>query len=162
MKHSVWIGIPDLLMTIKIVTDEKGRQDAFSVRKRVFVEEQGVPLHLELDEYDQDATHFVIYDEEDRPIGAGRMRGLANAHGKIERICVLPEHRGKHFGNMIMNTLEEHARKNSMKKLLLNAQSYAVPFYEKLGYVVTSPEFMDADIPHRAMEKSLLEDNQNN
>ncbi|SKA96286.1 Predicted N-acyltransferase, GNAT family [Sporosarcina newyorkensis] len=147
-----------MLMTVKIVTDDKGREDAFSVRKKVFVEEQGVPLHLELDEYDQDATHFVVYDSEDNPIGAGRMRGLVNAHGKIERICVLPEHRGKHFGNMIMHTLEEHARKSSMKKLLLNAQAYAVPFYEKLGYVVTSPEFMDADIPHRAMEKSLLDE----
>ncbi|PIC64411.1 GNAT family N-acetyltransferase [Sporosarcina sp. P13] len=144
-------------MTVKIVSDAEGREDAFTVRKKVFVEEQGVPLHLEIDEYDQDATHFVVYDEKNHPIGAGRMRGLVNAHGKIERICILEEHRGKHIGKLIMNTLEEHARKNSMKKLLLNAQSYAVPFYEKLGYVVTSPEFMDADIPHRAMEKNLLD-----
>ncbi|MDV6376894.1 GNAT family N-acetyltransferase [Sporosarcina sp. GW1-11] len=145
-------------MTVKIVTDEQGREDAYTVRKKVFVEEQGVPLNLELDEYDQDATHFVVYDEENHPIGAGRMRGLVNAHGKIERICILAEHRGKHIGKLIMNTLEEHARKHSMKKLLLNAQSHAVPFYEKLGYVVTSPEFMDADIPHRAMEKNLLDE----
>ncbi|WP_420542186.1 GNAT family N-acetyltransferase [Sporosarcina ureae] len=145
----------DLQITVKIVTDEKGQQDAYTVRKKVFVEEQGVPLILELDEHDQEAIHFVVYDETDQPIGAGRMRGLVNAHGKIERICILPEHRGKHLGFLIMNTLEEHAIKNSMKKLVLNAQSYAVPFYEKLGYVVTSPEFMDADIPHRAMEKSL-------
>ena len=108
-----------------------------------------------MDEYDQDAIHFVVYDEVEQPIGAGRMRGLVNAHAKAERICILPEHRGKHLGNLIMNALEEHAINNSMKKLLLNAQSYAVPFYEKLGYVVTSPEFMDADIPHRAMEKDL-------
>ncbi|WP_233191922.1 GNAT family N-acetyltransferase [Sporosarcina sp. P34] len=158
MKRSVLIVSLDLQMTVKIVSDEKGRQDAYSVRKKVFVEEQGVPLILELDEHDQEAIHFVVYDEVDQPIGAGRMRGLVNAHGKIERICILPEYRGKHLGNLIMNTLEEHALKNSMKKLILNAQSYAVPFYEKLGYVVTSPEFMDADIPHRAMEKSLLND----
>lgn len=156
MKRSVLIVSLDLQMTVKIVSDEKGQQDAYSVRKKVFVDEQGVPLILELDEHDQEAIHFVVYDEADQPIGAGRMRGLVNAHGKIERICILPEHRGKHLGNLIMNTLEEHAIKNSMKKLILNAQSYAVPFYEKLGYVVISPEFMDADIPHRAMEKSLL------
>nr|WP_231293256.1 MULTISPECIES: GNAT family N-acetyltransferase [unclassified Sporosarcina] len=145
-------------ITVKIVSDEKGRQDAYTVRKKVFVEEQGVPLVLELDEYDQDAIHFVVYDEDHQPIGAGRMRGLVNAHAKIERICILQEHRGKHLGSLIMNTLEDHAKKNSMKKLILNAQSYAVPFYEKLGYVVTSPEFMDADIPHRAMEKVLPAD----
>ncbi|PIC72246.1 GNAT family N-acetyltransferase [Sporosarcina sp. P26b] len=154
-KHSVLIVSHNLQITVKIVTDEKGRQDAYAVRQKVFVEEQGVPLILELDEYDQDAIHFVAYDEADQPIGAGRMRGLVNAHAKAERICILPEHRGKHLGNLIMNALEEHARNKSMKKLLLNAQSYAVPFYEKLGYVVTSPEFMDADIPHRAMEKDL-------
>ena len=154
-KHSVLIGTLNLQITVKIVSDEKGRQDAYSVRKKVFVEEQGVPLIMELDEYDEDAIHFVVYDEEENPIGAGRMRGLVNAHAKIERICILSEHRGKHLGNLIMNTLEEHGRQKSMKKLLLNAQSYAVPFYEKLGYIVTSPEFMDADMPHRAMEKDL-------
>lgn len=143
------------MITVKIVADEKEREDAFTVRRKVFVDEQGVPLHLELDEYDQDATHFVIYDETNQPIGAGRMRELQRGIGKIERICVLREHRGKHLGNLIMKTLERHAREHGMKKILLNAQSYAVPFYEKLGYVITSPEFMDADIPHRAMEKDL-------
>ena len=52
-----------------------------------------------------------------------------------------------------MHALEEHAKENEMKKIVLNAQTYAIPFYEKIGYVITSPEFMDADIPHRAMEK---------
>lgn len=141
-----------------MVSDTQGIEDAYAVRKKVFVEEQGVPLILELDEFDEESTHFVVYDEENHPVGAGRMRGLIHAHGKVERICILTEHRGKHVGNLIMHTIEEYAKEQSMKKLILNAQSYAVPFYEKLGYVVTSPEFMDADIPHRAMEKKLSDE----
>ena len=73
----------------------------------------------------------------------------------MERVCVLKELRGKHIGNLIMFELEKYAKSVGMKKIVLNAQSYAVTFYEKLGYSVTSPEFMDADIPHRAMEKDI-------
>ena len=89
------------------------------------------------------------------PIGAGRIRELDTSFGKVERVCVLPEYRGKHLGNLVMHALEEHAKNKGLTKLVLNAQSYAVPFYEKLGFIITSPEFMDADIPHRAMEKTI-------
>lgn len=137
---------------VTIAETDRERQDAFSIRKKVFVEEQGVPLSLELDEMDKTATHFVVYTN-DIPIAAGRFREMEEGIGKVERVCVLADYRGRHLGNLIMHTLEKHATTNNFKKIVLNAQSYAVPFYEKLGYVITSPEFMDADIPHRAMEK---------
>ncbi|QTD41244.1 GNAT family N-acetyltransferase [Sporosarcina sp. Te-1] len=141
---------------VKVAGSALEREDAFSVRKMVFVEEQGVPLNLELDENDATAAHFIVYSEE-RPIGAGRIRKISTGVGKVERVCVLKEFRGKHLGNLIMHSLEEHAKQTGMHKIVLNAQSYAVPFYEKLGYLVTSPEFMDADIPHRAMEKMITQ-----
>lgn len=141
-------------MTVKIAISELEREHAYDVRKKVFVEEQGVPLSLEIDEFDEIATHFVVYSEE-KPIGAGRFREIEKGIGKVERVCVLKEYRGKHIGNLVMHALEKHASENGFQKILLNAQSYAVPFYEKLGFIVTSPEFMDADIPHRAMEKKL-------
>jgi predicted GNAT family N-acyltransferase len=142
------------LFTVRIATSDLAREDAFSVRRKVFVEEQGVPLNLELDDFDKTAAHFVVYSSE-TPIGAGRLRETADGIGKVERVCISKEYRGKHLGNLIMRALEEHAKETGMNKIILNAQSYAVPFYEKLGYVITSPEFMDADIPHRAMEKKI-------
>ncbi|MFD1206045.1 MULTISPECIES: GNAT family N-acetyltransferase [Sporosarcina] len=142
------------MFEVKIACTEKERDDAFFVRKKVFVEEQGVPLNLEIDEFDKSATHFVVYEDE-RPIGAGRIREIQEGIGKVERVCILKEYRGKHLGNLAMKALEKQAQETKMKKIVLNAQSYAIPFYEKLGYVVTSPEFMDADIPHRAMEKDI-------
>lgn len=143
------------MFTVNIATTEFEKEHAFSVRRKVFVEEQGVPLSLEIDELDKTATHFVVYSSE-TPIGAGRLRITADGVGKVERVCILEEFRGKHLGNLVMLALEEHAQQTGITKIILNAQSYAVPFYEKLGYVVTSPEFMDADIPHRAMEKHIL------
>ncbi len=144
------------MVTVRIATSDQELEDAFTVRKNVFVKEQGVPLSLELDDFDKTAAHFVVYLEE-TPIGAGRVRVLNDGIAKVERVCVLEEHRGKHLGNLVMHALEDHAKLTGMNTVVLYAQSYAVPFYEKLGYVITSPEFMDADIPHRAMEKKINE-----
>lgn len=139
---------------VTITSSDLEKEDAFFVRRKVFVEEQGVPLSLELDELDKTADHFVVYTDTS-PIGAGRIREATPGIGKVERVCILPEYRGKHLGKLIMQTLEDHAATKEFEKVILNAQSYAVPFYEKLGYIITSPEFMDADIPHRAMEKRI-------
>ena len=138
----------------KLVVTEDDRERAFNVRKAVFVEEQGVPVHLEIDEYDETAFHFIVNDGE-RTIAAARLREISPQFGKVERVCVLEEYRGKRLGALIMATVEEYAKNIPWKKLKLHAQSYAVPFYEKLGYVVTSPEFTDANMPHRAMEKEI-------
>lgn len=138
----------------KLALTNEDRERAFTVRKTVFVEEQGVPLHLEIDEYDATAIHFIVNDG-DKTIAAARLREVAPQFGKVERVCVLQEYRGKRLGVLIMNTVEEYARNIPWKKLKLHAQSYAVPFYEKIGYDVTSPEFIDANMPHRAMEKNI-------
>ena len=54
-----------------------------------------------------------------------------------------------------MNAIEDYAKKQDLSKLKLDAQTQAIPFYERLGYRVASEEFMDAGIPHRTMIKDL-------
>ncbi|AOV08434.1 GNAT family N-acetyltransferase [Sporosarcina ureilytica] len=142
------------MYNVTIVSSQQELEDAFFVRRKVFVEEQGVPLSLELDEFDDTASHFVVY-KGDSPIGAGRIRETSARIGKVERVCVLPKYRGLHLGKLIMQALENHGSQQGYEKIVLNAQSYAIPFYENIGYTITSPEFMDADIPHRAMEKII-------
>ncbi len=142
-------------MFVRVVENETDKENAFAVRQTVFVEEQGVPLHLELDELDQTATHFIAYDGE-KPIAAGRLRETDPKTGKVERVCVIPEYRGKHIGNLVMKEMERYAAEVGLEKIKLNAQTHAIPFYQKLDYEVTSPEFMDAGIPHRAMEKRII------
>ncbi|TDL35293.1 GNAT family N-acetyltransferase [Jeotgalibacillus sp. S-D1] len=132
---------------------EQDKQIAFALRKAVFVEEQGVPEEEELDELDSTSEHFLLYAGNE-PIGAGRFRSYDNA-GKFERICILSSHRGKGAGSFIMKEIERFAGKNGFQTLRLNAQTQALSFYEKLGYRITSEEFSDAGIPHRAMEKVL-------
>lgn len=143
-------------MTVaKQVSTEQEYQDALAIRRRVFIEEQGVPPHLELDEFEQEAVHFVVY-EEDKAIGAGRFRKYEDHVAKVERICILPEFRGRQLGNLLMDEIEKVAGRQDYTSVRLNSQSNAIPFYEKRGYTITSPEFMDAGIPHRVMNKQLL------
>jgi predicted GNAT family N-acyltransferase len=136
-----------------MVENQKELEDAFSIRKTVFVEEQNVPLEEEIDQFEDEAVHFVLYND-DSPIGAGRFR-VVDGYGKVERICVLKEARKTGAGNAIMNGIEEHALEQGLHKLKLNAQTQAIPFYARLGYEVVSEEFLDAGIPHKTMMKEM-------
>lgn len=141
-------------MDFKVVSTEEELQDAFTIRKKVFVEEQNVPLEEEIDQFEDDSTHFVLYNDE-QAIGAGRFR-ILDGLGKVERICVMEEARGTGAGKEIMLGIEEYAKRLDISSLKLNAQTHAIPFYERLGYAVVSEEFMDAGIPHKTMKKTLV------
>ncbi len=39
--------------------------------------------------------------------------------------------------------------------MALSSQTYAIPFYERLGYTAHGPEFDDAGLPHRWMRRAL-------
>jgi predicted GNAT family N-acyltransferase len=139
-------------MNVVLVTNEKQKKDAYSVRLKVFVDEQQVPPEEEIDQYEELATHFVVYDGT-TPVGAGRLRQLED-FGKVERICIDKEYRSKGIGKLLMNAVENEAKKRGMYSFKLNAQLQAVQFYSKLGYEVCSEEFLDAGIPHVTMKKT--------
>lgn len=141
-------------MQVKIVTNDQELQDAYSIRSKVFIEEQNVPAEEEIDEHEACAAHFVLYDASGAAIAAGRFRVLEGI-GKVERICVVKEQRGTGVGKLLMDRIEEYAHDQGISNLKLNAQTQAIPFYAKLGYEIVSEEFLDAGIPHRTMKKSL-------
>lgn len=153
MKHSTLERNARYMKIIK-VSNKKELDDAYSVRYTVFVDEQKVPPNLEIDEHEDEAAHFVLYDDTDKPIGAGRCRDVEGKI-KVERIAVLSEARKKGAGQLIMDAIEDHARKNGYNVLKLNSQTHAEHFYNKLGYETVSDEFMDAGIPHVTMTKHI-------
>jgi predicted GNAT family N-acyltransferase len=140
-------------MKVEIVQTINQLQEAFRVRTLVFVEEQKVPAEEEIDQHEEEAIHFLLVHE-GKSVGAGRFREL-DQKGKVERICVLSSVRGKGAGKVIMEAIESYAQSQMIPTLKLNAQTQAIPFYEKLGYTIVSDEFLDAGIPHKTMEKSI-------
>ena len=140
-------------MTIKVVSTDQEQNEAYRIRKVVFVDEQNVPMDLEIDEHEEASIHFIAYDGKD-VVGASRLR-FVGEYGKLERICVLKSYRGKSYGKKLIDKMEEEIINKGYKKAKLHAQTHAKEFYERLGYVVISDEFMDAGIPHVAMTKEL-------
>src|SRR5699024_7333690 len=121
--------------------------------KNVFVQEQHVPIEVELDEFDKDSIHFICYHHK-KAVGASRLR-FVDDYGKLERICVLKAYRGKSLGRQLIQQMESEIIHQGYTKSKLNAQTHAISFYEALGYEVVSDEFMDAGIPHVTMIKSV-------
>jgi predicted GNAT family N-acyltransferase len=140
----------------KYSTEDHGYKDALEVRRDVFVREQQIDESEEIDEFEDSATHFVLYDENNKPVGASRLREV-NGEGKVERVCILFSHRKKGLGDELMKAMEQTAQDQSFPSLILYAQIQAEDFYKKLGYQTTSTEpFLDANIPHVAMKKVLI------
>lgn len=138
------------------VTTEEQLLEAKAIRRKVFIEEQGVAEELEHDEYDALTplcTHILVLDQQ-QAVGTGRLRTVDGA-GKLERICTLQEARGKGVGALIVEALEAVAAENGISKVKLGAQLQAKAFYEKLGYETASGIFIDAGIEHVMMDKKL-------
>ena len=140
-------------MEIKVADNNIMYNQCLEIRKRVFVEEQNVPMDREVDEYEDTATHILLIDDE--PIGTVRYRPASDDMIKVERMAVLPEERGRKLGFKLMEFVHDHAREHGYTRAKLGAQVHAIDFYKKLGYTVSSDEFEDAGIPHVYMEKAL-------
>ena len=141
-------------MEVRRVDTDEELEAALSVRRQVFVEEQGVPEHRELDGRDDTAIHFLALDG-DRVVGAARLREYDASRAKVERVAVLPSERGRGLGRDLMDAVEATAAEEGYVEVLLHAQVPVVEFYEALDYDVTSEPFEDAGITHREMRKSL-------
>lgn len=125
-----------------------------SLRRVVFIEEQGVSEADEVDGLDGLAIHLLAWDGE-APVGTARLL-LKGPTGKIGRVCVLPSARGTGLGAALIRTALEVLRgQPGVTEAYLGSQSHATGFYEKLGFVVEGPEFPDAGIPHRHMRRAL-------
>ncbi len=63
---------------------------------------------------------------------------------------------GKGLGKLVLNYLEEKARANRRKIMILHARETAIKFYESCGYKIKEKSYlMWGQIQHWLMEKDL-------
>ncbi|MEI7577699.1 MAG: GNAT family N-acetyltransferase [Armatimonadota bacterium] len=74
---------------------------------------------------------------------------------RIKQVTVRQDCQGKGLGTEIMLFTEQAAIKSGYERVTLCSRHYAIPFYEKLGYVCTSDWFEEVGMPHKSMLKSL-------
>ena len=132
---------------IKQITNSADTEQSFAIRRQVFCIEQNVSEEIEMDEFDEDATHILAYID-NKPIGTARWRFTEDG-AKMERFAVLIEYRGKGVGETLVNyTL---GKLKDYDYIYLNAQESVIKFYEKFGFDVVGDRFYEADIPHKMM-----------
>ncbi|MCL6632485.1 MAG: GNAT family N-acetyltransferase [Alicyclobacillus herbarius] len=141
-----------------VVRTEEQLQECLQIRREVFIEEQGVPEELEMDELDRvtACTHLLVRDARGCAQATARVKRLDDETGKVQRVAVRKAARGGGYGRIVMEAAEAVARQLGCARVVLDAQCQAQGFYERLGYRVVSPEkFLDAGIWHVRMEKEL-------
>jgi predicted GNAT family N-acyltransferase len=138
------------MLRIELLPWEKARVHAAPIRFTVFVEEQGVPREIELDEHDASSMHAVAF-EDDVAVGTGRL--LPDGH--IGRMAVLAAWRGKGVGSFLFEQLMLVGRGKGLREIVLSAQVSAIPFYRRHGFAEQGAEYMEAGIRHQNMRKAL-------
>jgi predicted GNAT family N-acyltransferase len=141
------------VIEVREVRGDAERRAALALRRDVFVDEQGVPPELEIDEHDADALHLVALDG-GRIVGTCRLVD-ATDRAKFGRLVVARDARGAGIGRALLDEAERRARALGRDRIVLTAQTSAMSLYERAGYSARGEVFLDAGIEHMTMEKTL-------
>jgi predicted GNAT family N-acyltransferase len=160
-------------LVVERVHDDAGLAAAHVLRLAVFVDEQQVPVEEEIDELDTapTTTHVLVRDAQQAGavVGTGCLLTDPAHPGEthVGRVAVAASARGTGAGAAVMRALEgialaEHAVPGPdgrpTVRVELSAQVQAIGFYERLGYTVSGPVYLDAGIDHRDAVRILTAD----
>lgn len=130
-------------------------QDSINIRYDVFITEQEFPEGSDIDAFESDSEHLVLYDEDETPLATARIYPLEDKRYRIERVAVLKKARKLGLGKILIQEIEERITDNGGEAITLNSESDAVGFYKKYGYEKIGDEYLDYHIMHQKMEKEL-------
>jgi len=116
------------------------------IRQCVFIKEQSVPEEMEWDKHDKTATHCLAWLE-DKAIATGRLQ----ADGQLGRMAVLKPYRHHGAGTLVLEFLIQQHQQRSDRPLVIHAQTHAINFYNKFGFIKQGQEYKEAGIPHYTM-----------
>jgi predicted GNAT family N-acyltransferase len=128
-----------------------------ALRTRVFVEEQGVPAELELDDRDATAVHALSRDDAGRVVATGRLLPDAAGPGRaiVGRMAADAAVRGRGHGSAVLAVLETEAAARGQRAVELHAQLSARGFYDRAGYAAVGEPYEEAGIAHVTMTKDV-------
>ena len=135
----------------ELTTDEL--YEILKTRQEIFIIEQNCP-YMDIDDLDKDAMHVFCVDDNGRVAACLRVfvRDEASGLAQIGRVVTLTH--GIGLGKTLLHegvlVAENHYH---AKEIYLEAQTYAIGYYQGEGFEVTSEEFMEDGIPHVTMNR---------
>jgi predicted GNAT family N-acyltransferase len=136
----------------KLVTGDVELQEAFEVRRQVFVWEQSISEDLVFDGHDKEALHMVVKDGQ-KVIGSARVQFLTDNQAKLERMAILKHYRRKGIGREMLLFLDTVWKDKQVQQVIIHAQLEVVPFYKLYGFDELGLPFREAGIKHIKMRK---------
>jgi predicted GNAT family N-acyltransferase len=146
-------------MDVRRVASGEDWAAASAVRQRVFVEEQACPPEEEWDEHDWPADRgrtcvHLVGEVDGEVVATARWRPAelgGRPAAKLERFAVLPEHRGRGLGRVIIAAALEDAAAAGLGRFVLHAQAHLEALYASFGFRRVGEVFEEAGIPHVKM-----------
>jgi predicted GNAT family N-acyltransferase len=138
--------------------DDPRMKEAIELRLAVFVDEQGIPLDEEIDAHDRDdsaAVHAIVRNSGTSVVATGRFYPRDVKTAQIGRMAVALAARGTGMGHVVLHALMNEARRRGFSAASLDAQEYAIGFYERAGFVCEGPTHLDCGIVHQPMRREL-------
>ena len=143
-----------MIFTIKRF-NELSTQELYTVlqlRAEVFVVEQDC-VYRDLDNKDLDAYHMLgVLDTKIVAYARIFKPGDYFLEPSIGRIVVKKEFRKFKYGyKLVENSIQFIENNLKENNILISAQSYLTKFYNSLGFIQISEEYLEDDIPHIKM-----------
>ncbi len=99
--------------------------------------------------------HLGCYDDDWKLVGCLVLTPVSEQIIKMRQVAVAADAQRKGIGARLVHAAEEYARRKGWYTIMCHARQEAIPFYIRMGYAATGPEFTEVNIPHRRMEKLL-------
>jgi radical SAM protein (TIGR04043 family)/putative N-acetyltransferase (TIGR04045 family) len=131
-------------------------ETALQVRKKVFVDEQGLFETSDVDDNDAESTH-IIAEYDDEIIGAVRVfpeKGIYN-HWVGGRLAVRRESRDLQAGALLVQAAMSYVKKLGCTRFTAHIQEQNVRFFSLLGWKAVGPVEIYHGKPHQLMEADL-------
>lgn len=141
-----------VMIEILPISSPADLDQAFAIRREVFVDEQHVSVEEEYDEFETGSTHFLAWID-GVPGGTARWRRTSNGV-KLERFAVLKAYRGQGVGKALVQAVLNDVfsqQPEPIERIYLHAQVSAMPLYAGFGFVPVGPRFEEAAIEHQKM-----------
>lgn len=144
-----------LVMALKII-DHGTPEYQQMIKLRDDILRKPLGLGFDISELEEEKENMLIgaFDD-DQMLGCCMLVEESPTIVRLRQMAVLNDLQGKGIGRALMTFAENIARDRGYRIINMHARKNATGFYEKMGYKIASPEFVEVTIPHFVMEKKL-------
>ena len=144
------------MYTIKTPKTHDDFKAYYTLRYKVLREPWGHPKGTEKDDYEPISEHFMAVDEKGEVVGVAKLYEKAEGVGHISHLAVAPEYQHKGIGHLLLQAVEQHARKHGFKVIGTMARVTATAYFERFGFRIAGLPTPHLGITHLVwMEKAL-------